>query len=179
MGPNIVRDSVQRALVRAHGAGQWVLSYENQQIYLNRPLLAQKKLDLYTVQQEVADILRHQPHITQAMTATDLQRGAWTLGLGQFQQNGFYPERSGDVLAVLAPGWLEAYGFPVVKGTTHGASWAYDTHVPLLFWGWHVRHGESPADVHITDIAPTVARFLHIQEPSGTSGSPLLQVLQP
>jgi len=179
VGPGLVHDSVQQALVRAHGAGQWVLSYENQQIYLNRPLLAQKKLDLYTVQQEVADILRHQPHITQAMTATDLQRGAWTMGLGHFQQNGFYPERSGDVLAVLAPGWLEAYGYPVIKGTTHGASWAYDTHVPLLFWGWHVRHGESPAEVHIIDVAPTIARFLHIQEPSGTSGSALLQVLQP
>ncbi|NML67006.1 alkaline phosphatase family protein [Hymenobacter sp. RP-2-7] len=179
VGPAIVRDSVQRALVRRHGAGQWVVSYENQQIYLNRPLLAQKKLDLYAVQQEVAEVLRAQPHITQAMTATDLQRSAWTEGLGLYQQNGFYPERSGDVLAVLAPGWLEAYGYPVVKGTTHGASWAYDTHVPLLFWGWHVRHGESLENVRIVDVAPTIARFLHIQEPSGTTGTPLLEVLRP
>ena len=179
VGPAVVRDSVQRALVRRHGPGQWVLEYENQQVYLNRPLLTQKKLELSAVQNEVADILRAQPHITQAMTATDLARNVWADGLGYFQQNGFYAQRSGDGLAVLAPGWLEAYGYPVVKGTTHGASWAYDTHVPLLFWGWHVRHGESPEAVRIVDVAPTVARFLHIQEPSGTTGRPLPEVLRP
>ena len=179
VGPALVRDSVQQALTRSHGPGQWVLDFENQQIYLNRPLLAQKRLDLYAVQQEVAGILQRQPHITQALTATDLQRTAWTAGLGMYQQNGFYAPRSGDVLAVLAPGWVEAYGYPVVKGTTHGASWAYDTHVPLLFWGWHVRHGESREEVKIVDVAPTLARFLHIQEPSGTTGTPLQEVLRP
>lgn len=177
VGPGVVRDSVQRALTRRYGAGPWVLSYENQQVYLNRPLIAQKKLDLVRVQNEVADILRAQPHITEAITATDLQHAHWSGGTAEYQQNGFYPPRSGDVLAVLAPGWLEAYGFPVLKGTTHGASWAYDTHVPLLFWGWHVRHGESTAPVEIVDIAPTVARYLHIQEPSGCTGVPLQEVM--
>jgi len=78
---------------------------------------------------------------------------------------------------VLDPGYLEGSG-PVLRGTTHGASWAYDTHVPLLFWGWHVRPGESARPVEVVDIAPTVARFLHIQEPSGNSGVPLLEVLK-
>ena len=179
MGTSIVRDTVQRVLSRRHGAGQWVLDFENQQVYLNRDLLAQKKLELAQVQNEVAEILRQQPHIAQAISATDLVRNSWPMGLGMFQANGFYAPRSGDVLFVMSPGWLEAYSYPVVKGTTHGASWAYDTHVPLLFWGWHVRHGESNAEVKIVDVAPTLARWLHIQEPSGCSGTPLLEVLQP
>ncbi|MGI4865037.1 MAG: alkaline phosphatase PafA [Janthinobacterium lividum] len=178
VGPAIVRDTVQKVLARHHGPGQWLLTYENQQVYLNRPLIAQKKLDLAKMQDEVADILRAQPHITEAITATDLLRGSWNEGLGHYQQNGFYAPRSGDVLAVLAPGWLEAYGYPVVKGTTHGSSWAYDTHVPLLFWGWHVKHGESVAPVKIVDIAPTIARYLHIQEPSGCTGVPLTEVMK-
>jgi arylsulfatase A-like enzyme len=178
VGPAVVRDTIQKVLQHRHGAGQWLLSYENQQAYLNRPLIAQKGLDLAKVQNEVADILRAQPHITSAITATDLMHGHWSKGLGMYQENGFYPPRSGDVLAVLAPGWLEAYGYPVVKGTTHGSSWAYDTHVPLLFWGWHVKHGESAAPVKIVDIAPTIARYLHIQEPSGCTGEPLLEVMK-
>ena len=173
-----LRDSVQRALVRAHGPGQWLVDLENQQVYLNRPLLAQKKLDLAQVQNEVAEVLRQQAHVVQAIAATDLQRSAWPVGLGMFQANGFYAPRSGDVLFVLSPGWLEAYAYPVVKGTTHGASWAYDTHVPLLWWGWRVRHGESAEPVNIVDIAPTVARYLHIQEPGGCSGTPLLDLLR-
>ena len=178
LGMHPLRDSVQQALVRAHGPGQWILDLENQQVYLNRPLLLTKKLDLAQVQNEVAEVLRRQAHIAQAISATDLQRNAWPVGLGMFQANGFYAPRSGDVLFVLSPGWLEAYSYPVVKGTTHGASWAYDTHVPLLWWGWRVKHGESAEEVKIVDIAPTVARYLHIQEPSGCSGTPLLEILQ-
>jgi predicted AlkP superfamily pyrophosphatase or phosphodiesterase len=178
VGPAIVKDSIQKAMARLHGPGQWLLTYENQQVYLNHGLIAHKKLNLAAVQEEVADILRAQPHITEAITAHDLLHGSWNEGLGYYQQNGFYSPRSGDVLAVLAPGWLEAYGYPVVKGTTHGSSWAYDTHVPLLFWGWGVRHGESAQEVKIVDIAPTLARYLHIQEPSGCTGRPLVEVMK-
>ena len=172
-----MRDSVQRALVRRHGPGAWVLDFENLQIYLNRPLLAQKGLDLAKTQEEVASILRALTGVAQARTATDLQAGHWTDGPGMFQENGFFAPRSGDVLTTLLPGWLEAYAYPVLKGTTHGVSWQYDTHVPLLFWGWHVRHGASTAPAHPVDIVATLASFLHIQEPSACSGVPLREVL--
>ena len=172
-----IRDSVQRTLVRRHGPGAWVLDFENLQVYLNRPLLAQKGLDPVKTQEEVADILRAQPGVASARSATELQRTHWSDGVGQLQENGFYAPRSGDVLAVLLPGWLEAYGAPP-KGTTHGASWQYDTHVPLLFWGWHVKHGESVAPARVVDIAATLACFLHLQEPSGCSGVPLAEVLR-
>lgn len=177
VGPALMRDSVEKALTRHYGAGQWVLSYENQQVYLNRPLLKKKNIDLAKAQQDVAAALLTLPGVTQSLTALDLQRAHWDSGLGMYQENGFYAPRSGDVLTVLAPSWLEAYSFPVVKGTTHGSAGAYDTHVPLLFWGWGVKHGESSAPVRIIDIAPTIAQFLHIQEPSGCSGVPLRDVL--
>ncbi|WP_230688078.1 alkaline phosphatase PafA [Hymenobacter jeongseonensis] len=173
-----MRDSVQRGLTRLHGAGNWVLDFDNLQVYLNRPLLAKKGLELAKVQAEVATLLLALPGVAQTRTAADLQSAHWSEGTGMLQENGFYAPRSGDVLAVLLPGWLEAYTYPVVKGTTHGASWSYDTHVPLLFWGWHVKHGESAAPVKVVDIAPTMARFLHIQEPSGASGVPLVEVLK-
>ena len=178
VGPAVLRDSVQRALVRRHGPGAWVLDFENQQVYLNRPLLGQKRLELVGVEAEVADYLRSYPGVVAALPALDLQKSHWTDGPVSYQENGFYAPRSGDVLVTFTPGWLEAYAFPVVKGTTHGASWAYDTHVPLLFWGWGVHHGESRAPVHIVDVAPTVARWLHIQEPSGCVGVPLLEVMK-
>ena len=178
VGPAALRDSVQRALTRRHGPGAWVLDFENQQVYLNRPLLAQKRLPLADMEAEVADYARAYPGVVAALPALDLQKSHWTDGPAMYQENGFYAPRSGDVLVTFAPGWLEAYVFPVVKGTTHGASWAYDTHVPLLFWGWGVRHGESATPVRMVDVAPTLARWLHIQEPSGCSGVPLLEVMK-
>ena len=179
VGPRFMRDSVQHELVRRHGAGNWVLSYENQQVYLNRPLIAQKNFDLRKFQDEVAEVMLKFSGVTRAITADDLQKSHWESGMLMYLENGFYPKRSGDVLVVLAPGWLESYSYPAVnKGTTHGSAAAYDTHVPLLFWGWHVRHGESYEPAKITDIAPTIARWLHIQEPSGCTGEPLLEVLK-
>lgn len=177
VGPKLMRDSLQHELVRRHGAGKWVLDYENQQVYLNRPLIAQKKLDLRRFQDEVVEVALKFTGVTRAITSDDLQKSHWESGMLMYLENGYYPKRSGDVMVVLEPGWLESYSFPINKGTTHGSAAAYDTHVPLLFWGWHVRHAESNAPAKITDIAATIARFLHIQEPDGCTGTPLLEVL--
>lgn len=179
VGPRQMRDSVQHELVRRHGAGNWVLAYENQQVYLNRPLITQKKFDLRQFQDEVAELMLKFAGVTRAITADDLQKSHWDSGMLMYLENGFFPKRSGDVLVVLAPGWLESHSYPASnKGTTHGSAGAYDTHVPLLFWGWHVPHGESYTPAVIPDIAATLARWLHIQEPSGCTGTPLLEVLK-
>ncbi|RTQ53602.1 alkaline phosphatase family protein [Hymenobacter gummosus] len=177
VGPRLWRDTLQAQLQRRYGPGQWVLSYENQQVYLNRPLIQQKKLDLYQVQQQTAELVVQFTGVTRAVAATDVQRSHWESGLLMYLENGYLPKRSGDVMVVMEPGWLESYAYPVNKGTTHGSSGAYDTHIPLLFWGWRVPQGESVYPARITDIAPTVARFLHIQEPDGCTGQPLQDVL--
>ena len=177
VGAGIMRDTLQNRLVRHHGPGNWVLSYENQQVYLNRTLASQKKVDFHELSEEVVRTMVQLPGVSRALTAEDIQKSHWESGTRMFLENGYYPKRCGDVLVVLEPGWYEAYSFPA-KGTTHGESWAYDTHVPLLFWGWHVKHGESVAPARIVDIAATLARFLHLQEPSGCSGVPLAEVLR-
>ena len=177
VGPKFMQDSIQQALVRRHGAGQWVLSYENQQVYLNRPLIAEKKLNLRLVQDEVVDIATQLAGVNRAITADDVQKSHWESGMLMYLENGFYPKRSGDVLVVLQPGWLESYSYPVSKGTTHGSLNNYDTHVPLVFWGWRVKRGESSHPAKITDIAATLASWLHIQEPNGNTGEPLREVL--
>ena len=177
VGASIMRDTLQNRLVRRHGPGNWVLSYENQQVYLNRTLASQKKIDFHELSEEVVQTMVQLPGVSRALTAEDIQKSHWESGTLMYLENGYYPKRCGDVLVVLEPGWYEAYSFPA-KGTTHGESWAYDTHVPLLFWGWHVKHGESVAPARVVDIAATLARFLHIQEPSGCSGVPLAEVLR-
>jgi predicted AlkP superfamily pyrophosphatase or phosphodiesterase len=174
---SLMRDTLQNRLVRRHGPGNWVLDFENQQVYLNRTLAAQKNIKLHDLAEEVVQVMVQLPGVSRALTAEDIQKSHWESGTLMYLENGYYPKRCGDVLVVLEPGWYEAYSFPA-KGTTHGSSWAYDTHVPLLFWGWHVKHGESMAPAYVVDIAATLARFLRIQEPSGCSGTPLLEVLR-
>jgi arylsulfatase A-like enzyme len=84
-------------------------------------------------------------------------------------RNSFYPKRSGDIMILYEPYWIGER----LKGTTHGSIFSYDTHVPLIWYGWSIKHGSSSSLVHVTDIAPTLADFLQIQEPNGSVGNPI------
>lgn len=87
-------------------------------------------------------------------------------------QLGYNPKRSGDVIILLQPGFVDE---PSVNksGTTHGSPYNYDTHVPLLWYGWKIEPGKTNKSVSITDIAPTLAAFLQIMEPNASIGSVL------
>ena len=84
--------------------------------------------------------------------------------------NNYFAKRSGDIMFSLEPGFLNA-DYP--KGVTHGVAYEYDTHVPLLFYGWKVQPGSSNEPVFVNDIAPTVADWLSINAPNGASGKPV------
>lgn len=81
-------------------------------------------------------------------------------------QNGYLEKRSGDIQVVFKSAILEE--FP--KGTTHGTGYNYDTHIPLLWYGWGIKPQLVSSPTFMTDIAPTLANLLKIQEPSGSIG---------
>ncbi len=64
-----------------------------------------------------------------------------------------------------------------LTGSTHGSSFNYDTHVPLLFFGNGIKKGETYKKTHITDIAPTMSAILGISFPNAATGQPLEFVL--
>ncbi|HEY6159773.1 MAG TPA: alkaline phosphatase family protein, partial [Bacteroidia bacterium] len=84
-------------------------------------------------------------------------------------QNGFWAQRSGDIYVSYAPGWLE-YG---KTGTSHGSPYPYDTHVPLLWYGWNIRPGSTDNPVEIPDIVATLSLMLDVQSPDGCTGHPI------
>jgi predicted AlkP superfamily pyrophosphatase or phosphodiesterase len=63
-------------------------------------------------------------------------------------------------------------------GSTHGSAFNYDTHVPLLFFGKGIKHGQTFQKTEITDIAPTISALLGISFPNGVIGKPLDFVLK-
>jgi arylsulfatase A-like enzyme len=86
---------------------------------------------------------------------------------------GYNPRRSGDISIILEPGWYESSS---VAGTTHGSSYTYDTHVPILFFGKGIKHGTSVLPHTITDIAPTLAILLETKFPNGCTGQPVAEL---
>ena len=163
-----------------YGTNQWIENFEGESIYLNRDLIKQKKLSLSTVQREVADFMISLEEVTGALSAADLQTHSYGYGMNQMLQNGYHSKRSGDVLLVFKPGYVQNLDPRItmqrIKGTTHGSGYAYDTHVPMLWFGKSIPKGQSLRKVSVTDIAPSIAQMLNIQYPSGTSGEPLIEL---
>lgn len=91
--------------------------------------------------------------------------------------NGYYRKRSGAITYILEPQWYAAKQNS--GGTTHGTWGSYDTHIPFVLMGWNIKPGKSNKRVFMTDIAPTISALLHIEEPNGNIGKPILEVVQP
>jgi predicted AlkP superfamily pyrophosphatase or phosphodiesterase len=168
-------------LGQRYGAFDWITYFGNEQIYLDRQLISEKKFSLAEMQEAVADIMRTQPGVRHAVTAQDLQSKNYTEGQLAKLQRGFHPDRSGDVMIVYEPGIFPTSDFrtPVskVRGTSHGSGYAYDSQVPMLWFGKGVKRGDSSRKVHPRDIAPTLSFMLNLQMPAGASGNPLKELL--
>jgi len=149
-----------------------VQKVEDYQVFLQQdhPLLAGD--GFFTAQTIVRDWLLEQPYVVAAFTREDLVRSGTGKLFGQVQRT-FHPQRSGDVLFVLAP-----YTVPGTKGTTHGSPWHYDTHVPLLLIGCGIRAGHFVNEVSPAAIASTVAELAGVDCPSANAESPLREALQ-
>jgi arylsulfatase A-like enzyme len=80
------------------------------------------------------------------------------------------PQRSGDVLYALRPGFIERESALDGRGTTHGSGWNYDTHVPVILFGKGVKPGEVLRRTSITDIVPTVSALIGMSMPDAASG---------
>lgn len=168
-------DSLKEYLNTIYGNGNWISSYINQQVYLNRNLIAQKNISLKEVQEKVAAYLLKFDGVANTYTACQLSATTFNHRPEVYLQDGFNMQRSGDVSVLLKPGWFESHGG--TTGTTHGTPYSYDTHVPLLWYGWHINKGSSSAAVSITDIAPTVADMLSIGQPDAATGKMITDML--
>lgn len=89
--------------------------------------------------------------------------------------NGYYPRRSGDIQVILQAQWMES---SLPTGTTHGLWNPYDSHIPLLWYGWGIKPGKLYRETYMTDIAPTLAALLRIQMPNGSVGSIIAEVMK-
>lgn len=161
-------DSLRAYMKRTYG-DTLVLSFSNQQIFLNHAVIDNKKLVLQQVQEDAAYFLSKMKDVSEVLTGTTLNNSQFTEGSRYMMQKGYHAKRSGDVLINYFPGYMD-YG---PTGTTHGSPYSYDTHVPLLFHGWNIKAGSSTEEVFITDIAATLAMMLNIQFPNGCTGKPI------
>ena len=173
---SVMKTELSSELITTFGEGDWIKNYSNNQLFLNQDLIKEKDISSEEIQKFCADFLLKYDWVKNTYTATQLHENEYQNSFHALIQRGFNQKRSGDVVVSLQTGWLSSYWSS--GGTTHGSSYSYDTHVPLIFWGLNIPHGKTDRKVNIRDIAPTISTILGTAYPNGCTGNPLPEVTE-
>ena len=150
-----------------------VLNYSNFNLFFNKELLQKKELKLKKVKQAFKDFLMTQDQVKRVYSEEEILANSGNDYYLNCIAKGYDPTQDGDLVILDKPGYIE-YG---PTGTSHGTPYSYDTHVPLVFYGWNIKKGETHDRKEITQIAPTLAQKLKITFPNGTEAKVLTEIL--
>lgn len=146
----------------------------NYQIYINYSALNENKTKPDEFRAWVVEELTQHPGIMNVFDLHRLSEATIPDKIKTMATNGFNQKYSGDIQFVFFPGWFDGG----TRGTTHGAWYPYDAHIPLLWFGWNIKPGRTVRETYMTDIAPTVAALLRIQMPNGTIGHAIGEIVK-
>lgn len=149
--------------------GDLVKTVMNYQVFFNREVIKNQHLDFAKIKQTVVDFLKEDSCVLYACDMEKTMTESIPEEVKYRIVNGYNRERSGDIQIVLKPNFY-THG---MKGTDHGAWNLYDTHIPLVFMGWGIKHGATTKRTFMTDIAPTIGALIHVQAPNGCVGQPI------
>ncbi|MFZ0281020.1 MAG: alkaline phosphatase family protein, partial [Bacteroidales bacterium] len=158
-----------------YGEGNWVKGYSEKQIFLNRTLIEDARIQLEDIQKKVARFLIQFTGVLSAYPYSAFEANDYGNGHLKRIVNNFSPQRSGDVIVTLNPGWVEKEEGYL---TNHNSPYQYDTHVPLIWYGWTVNRATVMRNVNMTDIAPTLSSLCKIPYPNACSGEPLSELFR-
>lgn len=149
-----------------------LLAYDSFNVFLDKEKLNAKQLNLAEVKQQFKAFLYTKESVKKVYTEEEILAGSATDRFLPFISKGYDPTQNGDLYFVYKPGYMEYSA----GGTTHGSPYTYDTHVPILFFGWKIKPGKTQDRKEITQIAPTVTQLLSITMPNSTDGKVLTEL---
>ena len=150
-----------------------VLNQSNFNLYFTKQIINDKGLELIKVKQAFKEFLISQPQVKRVYTEEEILANSGNDYYLNFVAKGYDVTQNGDIVIVDKAGDIEY----ATTGTSHGTPYSYDTHVPAIFFGWHIKKGESYDKKAITEIAPTIAQKIKVTFPNGTEAKVLQEVL--
>jgi len=171
---------MNKFLADKYKVDKMVISLDNYQVNLNNAAIKKMGLDEEAIKTDCIQYLQKQPDIAFAIDMKKAQTANIPEELRTRIINGYNAERSGVIQIILKPGYFTGHSTndKGPTGTTHGTWNPYDAHIPFVLMGWGINHGTLNREVHMTDIAPTIAALLHIQAPNGSIGKVVNEALK-
>jgi predicted AlkP superfamily pyrophosphatase or phosphodiesterase len=158
-----------------YGEGDWVKGFSERQIFLNRTLIEDARIPIEEIQKKTARFLTQFTGVATAYPYYAFEANDFGNGHLKKIVNNFSPQRSGDIIVTLNPGWVEKEGDQI---TNHNSPYEYDSHVPLIWYGWTVNRSTVMRKVNMTDIAATLSSLCRIPYPNACTGEPMPELFR-
>lgn len=169
----LARKSINKAVEDELGVSNVIKAIYDYRIYLNDSIIESNDIDKNQVKEIALDVLKQDKDLILAVDYEKVEQASIPSFLKERIINGYHRGRSGDIFVMTRAGYLPFKVKDDYKGTTHSAWNPYDSHIPLVFMGWHITPGETTIPTRMVDIAPTVCSMLHIQMPNSCIGEPI------
>lgn len=149
------------------GQGRYIETYIDNQLYINRKLLEQKRISLTDFCQRTREFLLQMEGVRNVYTFLQLlsENNSEIAKV----RNSFHPQHNGDILIEVNPGWHlqnEETGEDRV-------SQASTIPFPIILYGTDIEAGLVKTPVTTDRIAPTLSRTIRIRAPNGCNSEPL------
>ena len=146
---------------------------------MNHKIIKEKGLDLAKVQKAVAKEIMDIDGIALTVTSLDMLNNTLpNTYLYKSALQNFNAKRSGDILILFEPHcFANDMDGGAVMATNHGGAWTYDTFVPVIFAGSHLRGKQIYRKIRPNDIASTLSAIVDAKLPSGANGEILEEII--
>lgn len=171
--PSAFRKKLSQFSRRQYGL-DLVKNYSNFNLFLDEDAMQQHGLNEDEVLKNFKRYMLEEPAIRRVYSEAEIEQPAGADYFKTMLFRGYDPKQNGQLLVLLRPGWLE---MNEERGTTHGSPYIYDTHVPLLWYGWGIPKGSTTDRKLITQIAPTLSQLVHIPYPDGAQAKILKELM--
>lgn len=153
-----------------YGIKNGIQRIENFQIYLSDSVINSNFNEV--IVKEMITQIESNSYVSSAFELKKMNQTTLPDVIKTIVSNSYNESRSGDIQIIPKPANYNAEK----TSSTHGLWNPYDSHIPLIWFGWNIKSGKTYREVHMSDIAPTLSSLLNIQMPNGCVGVPILEL---
>jgi len=179
VSPATIQSTAQSALEAKFGEGHdYVARFSTPYLYLEPDVIAKRANEVAAMEDVAAGAIVQITGIAHAVPKHRIASGDLDdTPMMRRLQRSFHPDLSGNVAVIQEPYTHIWSGAPRMTAT-HGTPYAYDTHVPVAFWGPGVAAQTIERPTGPEAIAPTLARIFGLEPLNGAVGEVLPEVAE-
>lgn len=163
-------------LMAIYGNEQWVEKYSDNQVYLNRKLIENKKISLEEIQNKAVEFIVQFTGVQDAVSSTQLFTGKANSNMMAYRDM-LNKKNPGDIIVEIQPGYQISDETNVKEQTHQKIERQPAVLSPAIFFGANIKPEKIKRTIKATEIAPTVSRVLRIRSPNAAKDTPLPELL--